>query len=163
MIRRASLLFLAVSCLTLLLAPAARATLVPQQGIAGINLNMTRAQVVDAAGKPDIEKLIPHDIIGQVLTMRYGATRAIFGGTRPAARVIGVETKDRNERTRSDVGVGSSAAEVKAGIAGAQCRTEFGFSHCWKGDFLAGERVTDFRLNKAGGQVVSAYVGFVID
>ncbi|MEX2108965.1 MAG: hypothetical protein WD827_08790 [Solirubrobacterales bacterium] len=164
LVRRASLLLVAAICLSLLFAAAAKAVIVPQRGISAIALNMTREQVIFVkGGKPDAEKLVPNEIIGQVRTMRYGATRVTFGGTRPGARVIGVETKDRNQRTGSGVGVGSTAAEVRAGVAGVQCRTEYGFSHCWKGSFLPGQRVTDFRLDEPGGRVVSVNIGFVID
>jgi hypothetical protein len=164
LLHRTVLLLLATSCLTLLFAATSKAVIVPQRGIGAIALNMTRAQVIYVKGrKPDAEKVVPNEIIGQVRTMRYGATRVTFGGTQPEAGVIGVETKDRQQRTRSGVGVGSSAAEVRAGVADARCRTEFGFSHCWKGSFLPGKRVTDFRLSGPGGEVVSINVGFVID
>jgi hypothetical protein len=156
------LLVLAAS-LALLLAPAANAVIVPQRGIGSIALKMTRAQVIHEKGKPDAEKVVPNEIIGRVRTMRYGATRITFGGTQAAAGVIGIETKDRQQRTRSGVGVGSSAAEVRAGVAGTQCRTEFRISHCWKGSFLPGRRVTDFRLSEPEGEVISVNVGFVID
>lgn len=153
----------AVALLFAVAAAPASARIVPQQGIAGVKLKMTRSQVVAAKGKPDAERVVSNEIIGRVRTMRYGGTRVSFGGTAASAWVIGVRTIDRGERTRSGVGVGSSAAEVSAGVAGVSCRTEFGFSHCAKGNFLPGNRVTDFILDGPGGDVVSVTVGFVID
>lgn len=160
-----ALLALVASAVGLLaMATLAQAQIVPQKGIMGINLKMTRAQVIGAKGKPDAERLAPHDIIGQVRTMRYGRTHVTFGGTRRDAGVIGILTKDPAQRTRSGVGIGSTAADVRAGVADTQCRTEFGVSHCWKGSFYAaGNRVTDFVLDKPAGKVVSVTVGFVID
>jgi hypothetical protein len=77
--------------------------------------------------------------------------------------VVGIRTVDRRERTASGVGVGSTEAQVKAGVAGVICRNEFGLSHCAKGQFRAGQRVTDFALDGPGGKVVAVTVGFVID
>lgn len=159
----AALLLLAACAVALLAVATVEAQVVAQKGIMGINLNMTRAQVIGAKGKPDAEQLAPHEIIGQVRRMRYGRTRVTFGGTQPGAGVISVLTKDPAQRTPSGVGIGSSAAEVREGVADTQCRTEFGISHCWKGSFNAGNRVTDFVLEKPGGKVVSVTVGFVID
>lgn len=161
----AALVALAAAVLGLLvLATFAQAQIVPQKGIMGINLKMTRAQVIAAKGKPDAERLAPHDIIGMVRTMRYGRTHVTFGGRRPDAGVIGVLTKDPRQRTPGGVGIGSAAADVRNGVPDTRCRTEFGISHCWKGSFYAaGNRVTDFILDKPGGRVVSVTVGFVID
>ncbi len=160
---RTLILLVSAGSLVLLLAPAANAVIVPQREISSIALKMTRAQVIYEKGKPDAEKVVPNEIIGQVRTMRYGTTRVTFGGTRAAAGVIRIETKDRQQRTRSGVGVGSSAEEVRAGVVGTQCRTEFGISHCWKGSFLPGKRVTDFKLSEPEGAVTSVSVGFIID
>lgn len=160
MIRRSLLLALPA---LLLLAPAATAQIAPQQGIAGVKLTMTRAEVIAAKGKPDAEKIVKAEIIGPERRMRYGGTKISFGGTGAGAGVIGIRTVDPQERTASGVGVGSSAAEVKAGVAGAKCSTEFGLSHCSKGSFLPGTRVTDFFLDGPGGTVEAVTVGFVID
>jgi len=159
-IRRSLLLALPA---LLLLAPAAAAQIVPQKGIAGIELTMTRAEVIAAKGKPDAEKIVKAEIIGPERRLRYGGTKVSFGGTMASAGVIGIRTVDPLERTGSGVGVGSSAAEVKAGVAGTKCITEFGFSHCSKGSFLPGTRVTDFLLDGPGGKVEAVVVGFVID
>lgn len=156
-----SLAFLIAAALYL--AAPAGARIVPQQGIAGVKLGMIRAKVIDLKGEPDAEKVIRNEIIGPQRLMRYGGTKFSFGGATAAAGVVGIRTVDPGERTASGVGIGSSEAQVKAGVAGVICRTEFGLSHCAKGQFRAGNRVTDFALDGRGGKVVAVTVGFVID
>ena len=153
---------LLAACALLLPAALADARIVPQKGIMGINLNMTRSQVVHKKGKPDSEKVVNNEILGRQRIMRYGRTRVGFSGTRRGARVIGITTHDRRQRTRSGVGIGSSEAAVRAGVGGIHCRTEFGSRHCFKGRFRAGERVTDFSLS-ARDHVTRVTVAIVID
>jgi hypothetical protein len=147
----------------LLLTTAAGATIVPQRGIAGIRLNATRAQVVQAKGRPAAERLIHNELIGRQRMMRYGRTRVLFGGFERDARVVTIRTRDPRQRTRSGVGVGAAETILRARIRGLRCRTEFGARHCWKGRFRAGQRVTDFTIGLPGRMVTDATVGFVID
>lgn len=154
------LLLLAV---TLCLAAPAGARILPQQGIAGVKLGMIRAKVIELKGEPTAEKVMRNEIIGPQRVMRYGGTKFSFGGASAGAGVVGIRTVDRRERTPSGVGVGSTVAAVKAGVAGVVCRNEFGISHCMKGQLRAGKRVTDFALDGPGGEVVAVTVGFVID
>jgi hypothetical protein len=155
--------FLAFLIAALLVAGPAAARILPQQGIAGVKLGMIRAKVIELKGEPDAEKVIRNEIIGPQRVMRYGGTKFSFGGASANATVVGIRTVDRRERTPKGVGVGSTEAEVKAGVGGVICRTEFGFSHCMKGLARAGNRVTDFALDGPGGKVVAVTVGFVID
>lgn len=159
---RPLLLALAVGCLAALAAVPAQARIAPQQGIAGIKLNMTRAQVVRAKGKPDAERLLPHEILGRQRMLRYGQTRAFFGGFRRNPQVLTVTTRDRDQRTRSGVGVGSTVKEVRDGVAGIKCRREFGFHSCFKGRFRPGQRVTVFEIDDER-RVEMVLIGFVID
>lgn len=147
----------------LLPASLAEARIVPQKGIMGINLNMTRAQVVQKKGRPDSEQIVPNEILGQQRVMRYGKTRVSFSGTRRRSRVITVTTRSRRQRTRSGVGVGSTEAAVRSGVQGIRCRTEFGSRHCFKGTFEPGERVTDFSISQPEHRVTRVTVGIVID
>lgn len=124
---------------------------------------MTRAEVVRAEGRPDAERIVLSEIIGRQRLVRYGQTRVFFGGVDRSARVVTVTTRDRTERTRSRVGVGSSEAAVRSAITGVRCRTEFGFRHCWKGRFRPGERVTDFEISLPGRRRTQVTIGFVID
>jgi hypothetical protein len=152
----------ALAALLCLAAPAS-ARILPQLGIAGVKLGMIRAKVVQLKGEPDVEKVVRNEIIGPQRMMRYGGTRFSFGGASANAGVVGIRTVDRSERTPSGVGVGSTEADVKAGVGGVICRNEFGISHCVKGSLRAGQRVTDFSLDGPGGKVVAVTVGFVID
>lgn len=146
-----------------LLSATAEARIVPQRGIAGIHLEMTRPQVVARKGRPDAERVIQNEIIGPQRMLRYGRTRAFFGGTRRDAGVVSVATKDRRQRTRSGVGVGSHEGAVRNRLIGITCRTEGGFRHCWKGEFTPGKRVTDFRIGVPSHRVTEVVIGFVID
>ena len=65
------------------------------------------------------------------------------------------------EQTASGVGVGSTKAQVKAGVPNVTCKNESGFKHCFVGEFLPGRTVTDFRLRN--GRVSAVSIGFVID
>jgi hypothetical protein len=157
--------FSLVAAAALLLVSPAGAQIVPQRGIAGAKLRMTRAQVVAAKGRPDADIVINTEIVGRERILRYGGTKIYLAGYPLAkARVIAIRTVDPKETTHSGVGVGSTEAEVQAGVGGATCASEYGFSHCRKGSNLrAGNRITDFVLDRRGGEVTSVYVGFVID
>lgn len=160
--RKPLLLALAVGCLAALAAAPAEARIEPQRGIDGINLNMTRAQIVRSKGKPDAEKVVRNEILGRQRMVRYGQTRAFFSGVRRDAGVVTVNTRDRSQKTRSGVGVGSTIAAVRNGVGGITCRDEFGIHTCFKGRFRPGERVTV--LDIAGnGRVNLVLIGFVID
>jgi hypothetical protein len=77
------------------------------------------------------------------------------------SRATGLRTTSRLERTARGVGVGSTEAQVKAGVAGVRCRTESGFRRCFVGRFLPGRLVTDFDIRN--GRVSSVVVGYVLD
>jgi len=159
-----SVLVFFATCAVLLLASAtAQARIVPQRGIMGINLEMTRSKVVQKKGQPDADKVVANEILGQVRVMRYGKTKVTFNGTSNSSRVISVSTRDHRQRTRSGVGVGSTESAVKNGVQGVQCKTEFGSRHCFKGQFTAGHRVTDFSISTPAHKVTRVTVGIVID
>lgn len=161
--------FLAASvgvALLLLGAGAADARIVPQRGIAGAKLGMTQKQVRSKLGRPDGKKVLTSPIGGFDFTqLKYGRTKVSFDGVGPKSKVLSVFTRDKAERTKSGVGVGSTKREVKKGVAGVKCRKEFGVNHCWLGSFAAGETVTDFRLARKHGKlrVSQVGVGIVLD
>lgn len=142
--------------------PAALAELIPNRSIADIELRMTRAEVVDAAGKPDAERVRDAEIFGRQRVMRYGKTKAYFAGKRPASEVIAIITRDESERTSDGVGIGSPKSMIKASLHGVRCKHEYGINHCFKGRFRPGKRVTDFLLNN-DNRVKRITVGIVID
>lgn len=153
---------LLVLLLPAVLAPAATARIEPDRGIAGIRLKMTRAEVVAKLGRPDGERLVRNEIIGRQRMVRYGRTRAFFGGFRANARVVTVNTRDRRQRTRSGVGIGSTPSQVLAGVRGVRCRGPARIHTCVRGVFRPGERVTVFDVSPRG-RVDHVLIGFVID
>jgi hypothetical protein len=135
---------------------AVLAVVVPQQGMLGLRVGATVATVEKRLGRPDAFAFRPHPIIGRVRVWRYGRTRLTFDGTGTAARVIQFDTTSRRERLANGVGIGSTRAQVLAGVRGVRCT-----DHCWVGRFRAGRVVTDFALR--GGRVSAITVGRVID
>jgi len=138
-------------------AAAASATIVPQRSIAGVRLEMTKAQVRATLGAPR-SAVHGSNEFGAYTIFRYRGLRVTFQGNR---RVTDVFTTRPTEMTARGVGVGSTESQVKAKVAGIRCRTESGFRHCFVGRFLPGRRVTDFRIRS--GRVSSVHVGYVID
>jgi outer membrane protein assembly factor BamE (lipoprotein component of BamABCDE complex) len=138
-------------------AAAAAATIVPQRGIAGVRLEMTKAQVRATLGAPR-SAVHGSNEFGSYTIFRYRGLRVTFQGNR---RVTDVFTTRPTEQTARGIGVGSPESQVRAKVAGVRCRTESGFRHCFVGRFLPGRRVTDFRIRS--GRVSSVHVGFVVD
>ena len=136
---------------------AASAVIVPQRGIAGVRLEITKAQVRAALGAPSVVVHGSNDF-GSFTVYRYRGLRVTFQGNRTVTSVF---TTRVSERTAAGVGVGSTEGQVRAKVRGVRCRTESGFRHCFVGRFLAGKRVTDFRIKR--GHVTSVTVAFVLD
>jgi hypothetical protein len=142
----------------LALAPAGGATIVPQQGMAGIRLGMTKAQVRATAGTP-LAVVHGSKEFGPFTEFRYPfLIRVTFQGDQT---VTNVRTTGRRERTSRSVGVGSTEAQVRARVPGVRCESSGGFRQCFLGAFLPGRRVTAFQIRS--GRVARIDVGFVID
>jgi hypothetical protein len=152
----------AAGALALLGAAPAGAVIVPQQGMAGIRLGMTQAQVRAAAGAPASNTSRDDDIVGPTRVYRYPTFTAQFDGKGTAARVFSVYTKTGAERTKRGIGVGSRRADVAAKVPGVTCKRESGLHHCIIGKLLPGRTITDFLLN-GKGRVKSVVVGIVVD
>jgi hypothetical protein len=151
---------LVVVCVAALaLAVSAGATIVPQQGMFGVRLGMTKAQVRAAAGPP-LAVVRRSNEFGTFTEFRYPfLVRVVFQGDRT---VTNVSTTGRRERTIRGVGVGSTLAQIRNRVAGVRCEPpESGIRVCHRGEFLPGRRVTAFVLR--GGRVFRVDVGFVID
>jgi len=141
-----------------LLAPPALALIQIDQGIAGARLQNTRAQVRAALGPPN-DTRSGMNKFGPFVQYRYaGGIRVFFQGRQ---RVTAVTTTGRGDRTARGVGVGSSERTVRRRVPGVTCETTAGFRSCHTGDFLPGQRVTDFAIRN--GRVTRVTVGIVID
>ena len=148
---------LAAAVVGLATAAAASATIVPQRSIAGVRLEMTKAQVRSTLGAPR-SAVHGSNEFGAFTIYRYRGLRVTFQGNRTVTAIL---TTRASERTAAGVGVGSTEGQVRAKVAGVRCGTESGFRHCFVGRFLPGKRVTDFRIKR--GRVTSVDVGFVVD
>jgi hypothetical protein len=146
-----------VIVLALAVAATARATIVVQQSISGVKLNMTKAQVRAKLGRPMRVRVVANDF-GSAVERVYRRVTVTF---QSGDRVTGVRTTSPLEQTAAGVGVGSTKFQVKSKVHGAACKNESGFRHCFVGAFLPGRVVTDFRLRN--GRVSQVSIGFVID
>jgi hypothetical protein len=146
-------------CVVAALAAAtqAGATVVVQRGIAGVVLQMTKAQVRATLGRPMRARTGMNDF-GTFREMVYRRVTVTF---QSGPQVTAVRTTSPLELTARGAGVGSTKAQVKARVRNVTCRNESGFKHCFVGKFLPGRTVTDFRLRN--GRVSSVTIGFVID
>jgi hypothetical protein len=142
-----------------LIAPAPAGALIQiDQGIAGVRLNNTKAEVRAALGTPNRVVNGTNDF-GNFTEYRYaGRIFVLFQGRR---RVTGVTTRGLGDRTTKGVGVRSREGSVRRKVPGVTCETIIGDRTCHTGTFTAGERVTDFKIRR--GRVRSVTVGIVID
>jgi hypothetical protein len=155
--RRMLVLVTALAASALVQPVAPGAAIVPQVGIAGVKLGMSQGKVRSTLGKPTRVQRGTNEF-GAYTELTYAGLRVSFQGN---SAVTNIRTTRRTERTGSGVGPGSTEAQVRAKVTGVRCKTEFGLRHCWVGRFLAGRRVTDFRIKK--GRVTTVDVGIVID
>lgn len=141
--------------------PAGAETLIePQRGIGGVYLGMREGRLMRALGRPDEERS-KESFFGELVEARY---RGLWVSTISGSAVVAVRTKDPRYRTESGVGVGSSEAEVRAGVAGVRCRTIAGGRGCSRGDARAtGGRLTTFSLGLPGRRVTEVTVAAVVD
>ncbi|HEY6068174.1 MAG TPA: hypothetical protein VIU81_05710 [Gaiellaceae bacterium] len=153
---RVVIIVAAASC-ALVAASSAEARIVVQHGVAGASLHMTKAQVRARLGAPVRVRAGRNDF-GRYTEFVYSNVTVSF---QIGARATAFRVSTRAERTAGGIGVGSTEAAVKAGIAHITCRTESGFRHCFVGRFLPGRVVTDFRIRS--GRVRSITIGYVLD
>jgi hypothetical protein len=138
-------------------APPAGATIVPQQGMAGVRIGMSAQEVRGVLGVP-LRAIRGANDFGPYAELRYPRlVRVLLQG----GAVTAISTTGRFERTARGVGVGSTEAAVSAKVRRVRCRTFGSFRECYVGRFLPGKRVTAFLLR--GGRVVRVTVGVVVD
>jgi hypothetical protein len=151
-------LALTAAVAALALAGTAAATIVPQRGIAGARLLMSKPEVRAVLGDP-VRVRHGSNIFGPYTIFRYHRLSVTFQGDRDATAI---STRRYSEKTPKGIGRGSMEAALQTAHPKAKCKTEApGFRHCWIGRFEAGRRVTDFRIRH--GKVSRVTVGFVID
>ena len=136
----------------------AGAVIQTDQGIAGVRIGNSGAEVRAALGRPDRVRR-GRNPFGRVVTFTYSAERirVIFQGGR---RVSSVSTTGLGDRTLNGEGVGSTEAEIER-LPEIKCETIAGVRSCHTNEFRAGQRVTDFMIRN--GRVVRVNVGIVID
>lgn len=138
-------------------ATGAAVRIVPQKGIGGITLGMTREQVKARLGVP---AKVRHGFgtFGPWTTLIYDGLVVGFTGNTTANSI---STRSPAERTAQGVGVGSTIQAVAANVAGSRCLKEFGYLHCYVGRWAPGRVITDFAIT--AGRVTRVSVGIVID
>jgi hypothetical protein len=128
------------------------------RGIAGARIGNSRAEVRAALGTPNRVRGGMNDF-GPFTEYRYrGGIRVIFQG---GSGVSSVSTTGLGDRTRRGVGVGSTERAVRRKVPGVTCETIAGFRSCHTGDFLIGQRITDFAIRNK--RVTRVTVGRVFD
>lgn len=147
----------AIVVAALLVAAPAGAAIVPQKGIAGVELRMTKAQVRAKLGAPKrVEK--GRNDFGRFTRFLYPRVTVLF---QSGAKVTAVRTMSPLERTAAGVGVGATEAKVKARVPGVKCATLSGARQCVVGVFKPGRVITAFQISE--GHVSTVVVGIVID
>jgi hypothetical protein len=153
----------AAAVLVLMLVPAvapatAGAVIQIDRGIAGARIGNTKAEVRTALGKPGRIRN-GRNAFGRFTAFRYsGGITVRFQGRR---RVTSVTTTGLGDRTNRGVGVGSPRRVVENRIRGVACESQGRLTLCHTGDFLPGERTTNFVLRNR--RVIRVIVGIVID
>jgi hypothetical protein len=140
-----------------LAAVVAAATIVPQHGMAGVELGMTRRAVVAKLGKP-AKVVHGNGAQGAYTSFRYGGLELTFAFNATLSQIL---TRSRTERTATGAGVGSSMSDVATKVRGARCVNESGYRHCYVGRWSGGQIVTDFSI--ANGRVTRVVVGRILD
>jgi len=141
---------------------AAAGSLVPQGSIRGLKVGMTYSQVRTKLGKPSTNRLTTHPILGPTRTLTYGQLTVTVDGRAGTSLVSAMMTVSRYDRTGAGLGVGSTEAQLRAGLKGLRCETDLGYRTCRLGILRPGRLVTDFSIS-GGGKVKRITLGRVVD
>jgi hypothetical protein len=116
-----------------ILATSTAATIIPSQGMAGINIRMTEAQVRARLGTPTTITRSRGALGNLVTRLRYRSVDLDLQTLNGNPVVVRVLTTRPGEQTASGVGVGSNLAAVKR-LRGAHCWWEATAHYCRIGD-----------------------------
>ena len=136
---------MAAAALLFVAAPEAGAVIDVNEGIRGVDIDMTKRQVTDKIGKPANKKKVKRGGRSfQLWTYGTGGKLKVefFRG-----RVLAVETKAVDQRTPGGSGVGSTSAQLLNDIPKITCRnTGTNKEQCTVGERVRGNIVTTFKL-----------------
>jgi hypothetical protein len=119
-------------------------------GINGARLNMSKAELTDALGQPSSTQP-GRNPASEIL--RYRRRKLDVTLHREQSRVVSIGTTSRAQRTSSGLGVGVSAALVRAKLRGEKCGTARTTTVC---SVQRGNRVMDFEIRR--GKVIRVTV-----
>jgi hypothetical protein len=141
-------------------AGAARSScklLVPGKSLACVSVGMTQAQVRAVAGSPRSTTKVT-GCCGEILSFVYPAFTVSFLGPK-FDHVSWVYSTSRRYRTATGVGVGSTKAQLLAGVEGVRCGVfRLAKTFCIAGKALDDPRQTLFALRN--GRVAWERLGF---
>ena len=156
------------SLLALLVAAApAGATIVPNKGMAGVELGDGIERAVEVLGAPD-RTFGSSDFAGFKESYYYNKSALKLEFRRGAGECLeltSIRTRSGIERTKEGVGKGTTKKALRAKLKREKCRT---FRHpkritiCWLGSMTPSKPVTEFRIDSKG-RVNNVRVGIVID
>jgi hypothetical protein len=131
-----NLVVAAAAALALALVPAVQATVVPQQGLGGVRLGMTKAQVTAKLGQPPVRTR------AKPIVWSYHR----FWVTFRDGRVVDVSTTSGTELTAGGIGLYSTQAQILKAFPAAVCEPFVPYLRCRLGTGEPRTRVTDFYL-----------------
>jgi len=131
--------------ITALSVTSAGAQIELKTGIAGVNVGMSKDQVVNQVGKPD--KTVKKRQTGNINWL-YGKKGKKLKVTMSGGTVFAVSTANSKQRTSEGVGVGSTKKQVLKRVPGAYCnKIEKGRFMCRDAQPVNGTTLTAFQLS----------------
>lgn len=118
----------------------------PGEGAGGVRLGMSEAQVIKVLGRPQQRRTMRTEV-GAFVELAWPGIR-VRRWEGPGGRVIHIHVTDRGIRMAGGIGVGSTAADVRAGLPGAVCGSDPPV--CTLGEVAPGNTVTTLRFGAAG-------------
>ncbi len=159
-------LLLSLLALLVLAAPAS-ATIVPNKGMAGVEIGDCQERAIEVLGAPD-RTFGSNDIFGFVSKYYYNARGLKLEFRRGPGRCLvlsSIRTTKGQERTKEGVGKGTLRKTLRAKLRGEKCRTYTRPKRirvCWLGSRTPSRPITEFRIDSKG-RVNNVRVATVID